>query len=344
MRKFLTVCVSILFLVAAAAAFAGDAGVKPDLSGGETGKVRFRAAAANTTLTELLAGRVRMTDTVSGELRIPEGAGAGRLPAMVVMHGSGGLEYGSSRDWAAFLNRLGIATFIVDSFTMRGIGTTGTDQSRLTYTATTLDGFRALQMLATHPRLDPDRIGIIGFSRGGYGAQTTALERFRAAAVPGGLKYALHIALYGGCALYGRTTGSPILHLIGDKDDYADIAHCRANTALLAKKGADIRLVEYPGALHGFDVDRPVRYLSRNQTWKNCAAQTDVDTLKSYLPGEGRALSLTEVYEYRKTCMTYGVNYGGDRTALADSRRQVREFVVRRFHLEGKATPDGGKE
>ncbi len=344
MRKFLTVCVSILFLVAAAAAFAGNDGVKRDLSAGETGKVLFKSAARNTTLAELLTGRVRMTDTVSGELAIPEGAGAGRLPAMVVMHGSSGVEAGSSRDWAAFLNHLGIATFIVDSFSPRGIGNTATDQSLLSYTATTLDGFRALQMLATHPRIDPARIGIIGFSRGGYGAQTTAFERFRAAAVPGGLKYALHVALYGGCSLYGRTTGSPILHLIGDKDDYSDIAHCRANTALLAKKGADIRMVEYPGALHGFDVDRPVRYLPRNQTWRGFAAQTDLDTLKSYLPGEGREMSLIELNAYRKACVAYGVNYGGDRQALEDARRQVREFVVRRFHLEGKATPDGGKE
>ena len=61
-----------------------------------------------------------------GELRIPR-PGTDRLPAVVLLHGSGGV---TDREdiWARELNALGVATFIVDSFTGRGIGTTIADQ------------------------------------------------------------------------------------------------------------------------------------------------------------------------------------------------------------------------
>jgi hypothetical protein len=76
---------------------------------------------------EMLTGStVGKPATIVGELRIPR-AGNDRLPAVVLMHGSGG---GSSREdgWARELNALGAATFIVDHFTGRGIVSTVNDR------------------------------------------------------------------------------------------------------------------------------------------------------------------------------------------------------------------------
>lgn len=340
-RKWFTCGLALLFVAGVA-----DAGidVKLDMTAGDAGKIYFTSAARETTFTALLMSKISFTDTITGDLVIPATASAGKIPAMVIMHGSSGVDAGSSHDWAEFLNHMGIATFIVDSFEARGIENTVKDQSLLSFNATAIDGFRALQMLATHPKIDPDRIGIMGFSRGGVGAQMTGLERLRAAVIPGNLKYALHIPVYGGCSLYGRTDGSPILHLIGDKDDYSGIDNCRRNTELMKKKGADILMIEYPGALHGFDVDRPARYLPQNQTWRNCTAQTDIDTLNSQLPGDERPLSLWELVEYKKSCLTYGVRYGGDPQAREDARRQVKIFLFKHFNLTNTDAAQNRKE
>jgi len=66
-------------------------------------------------------------DIIAGELRLP-GLPASPLPAVVLLHGSGGINPGVER-WSQELNSMGVATFILDSFTGRGIRDTVADQS-----------------------------------------------------------------------------------------------------------------------------------------------------------------------------------------------------------------------
>jgi len=46
--------------------------------------------------------------------------GLDRLPAVILVHGSGGVS-GYVDDWAQWFNAMGIATFVFDSFTARDI-------------------------------------------------------------------------------------------------------------------------------------------------------------------------------------------------------------------------------
>ena len=119
----------------------------------------------STTLTdqEFLSGKKEGKPVVlAGELRIPK-TGTGRLPAVVLVHGSGGIV--SFVDaWAQWLNGMGVATFEMDSFTGRGIVSTTNDQGQLSRLAMIGDAYRALELLAKHPRIDPERIALMGFS------------------------------------------------------------------------------------------------------------------------------------------------------------------------------------
>ena len=55
---------------------------------------------------------------IAGELRLPQGA-SGRLPVVVLMHGSGGA--GAREEfWSKIFNEMGIASFVVDSFSGTG--------------------------------------------------------------------------------------------------------------------------------------------------------------------------------------------------------------------------------
>jgi dienelactone hydrolase len=54
-----------------------------------------------------------------------------------------------------------------------------------------------LELLAKHPRIDSNRVMVMGFSRGGGAAHWSALKRFLKMHGPdGGLMFAGHIALY----------------------------------------------------------------------------------------------------------------------------------------------------
>ena len=97
------------------------------------------------------------------------------------------------------LNSAGLATFLVDSFAGRGIGTTVNDQSQLSSFAMMIDAYRALSILRQHPRIDPNRISIIGFSKGAVAAVYSAVERFRKMYAPGDATFAAHIGLYTPC-------------------------------------------------------------------------------------------------------------------------------------------------
>jgi len=115
--------------------------------------------------------------TLAAELRLPT-AGTTRLPAMILLHGSGGIQSGNDR-WARELNDLGIATLTIDSFTERGIGSTVGAQGQLSELSVIIDAYRALEILAKHPRIDPARIGLLGNSRGGQRVFNLALTPSR---------------------------------------------------------------------------------------------------------------------------------------------------------------------
>jgi cephalosporin-C deacetylase-like acetyl esterase len=67
--------------------------------------------------------------TVAGEIRLPK-PGTDRLPAVVLVHGSGGVG-GNVDDWAQWLNGIGFATFMFDGFSGRGITNTIEDMAQL---------------------------------------------------------------------------------------------------------------------------------------------------------------------------------------------------------------------
>src|SRR3954470_24273949 len=114
---------------------------------------------------------------LAGELRIAK-PGTDKLPAVILVHGSGGIGAATQR-WADELNSIGVSAFILDSFAGRGIVSTVADQSQLDSIAMMVDAFKALALLAEHPRIDAKRIAVMGFSKGAVAAVYSSNLRFQ---------------------------------------------------------------------------------------------------------------------------------------------------------------------
>src|SRR5262249_53632315 len=104
----------------------------------------------------------------------------------------------------------GIASFLVDSFSGRGIVSTSTNQALLGRLNMVLDAYRAFDVLANHSRIDPGRIAVMGFSRGGQSTLYSSMKRFQQMWNPRAA-FAAYIPLYASCSttFIGDTDLSP---------------------------------------------------------------------------------------------------------------------------------------
>ena len=146
---------------------------------------------------DFLAGKDGKAVTVAG--RLASAQGTGRLPVVILMHGSGGM--GAQLDtWSRLFNAMGVSTFAIDGFTGRGLTSVNTNQAELGRLNFIVDIYGALAILARHPRIDPQRIVLMGFSRGGQAVLYASLTRFHKMWNKSGASFAAYIPFYPDCA------------------------------------------------------------------------------------------------------------------------------------------------
>jgi dienelactone hydrolase len=213
------------------------------------------------------AGRVSFPNATPGApaeitATLVKPGGPGPFPAVVQLHGCGGLEPQSYR-WARWLADRGYVALVVDSFgprAVKGDCRSGPDEPPVT--ARFDDAFGALRYLQAQPFVIADRIAAMGWSQGGVYAMAVingpSLERARQRGVklpPVG--FAAGIGIYpGGCfSLVNEQVIRPLLVLIGGADDWTPAAKCKEMVDAMRSRGANASIVIYPGAYHYFDVE-----------------------------------------------------------------------------------------
>jgi dienelactone hydrolase len=235
--------------------------------------------------------------------------GPGPFPAVVILHGCGGISPQLER-WSRWLAGRGYVGMVVDSFGPRNarLDCPPERPDDMPITARLDDAFGALRWLQAQPYVRPDRIGALGFSQGGGYAMSAidgpALERAARRGVkipePG---FAASVGIYpGSCpALRRELVVRPLLVLIGGADDWTPAHFCQEMVDAMKARGANVAIVVYPGAYHYFDIEgQPLEYLP---------------SVGNYLEPNG-----------------YGATVSYHPEAAADAFRQVERFFGR--HLK----------
>ncbi len=184
--------------------------------------------------------------TLTASVYKPEGPGP--FPAIILLHDSGGL---SNKDtaYAKKLVAWGYVAIVPDSFGPRGFGKLQTNVDAVGPVQRVQDTIGTAEFLATLPYVQKDRIGVLGFSHGGWtimkGVQENAFwESY-------GIRGA--VAYYPYCtAPNDKNVVLPLRILIGEKDDWTRAQRCK-DVISVAKNPSLIQATYYPGAYHSFD-------------------------------------------------------------------------------------------
>ena len=201
-----------------------------------------------------------------------EGPQAEPRPAVVALHGCGGLYAQGDRlsqryrETAARLHAAGYSVLLPDSFGSRGLRSlcgTRYGARDVTVAVRAQDARAAIAWLATQPGVDAKRIGMLGWSNGATTA-LNLLEQRRLHPAPGDVPLAGAALFYPGCGPLLRRQAelepAPLLMQLGALDDWTPAQPCIDFAALLQRRpGTDVTLKVYADSYHGFDGTDPVR-------------------------------------------------------------------------------------
>jgi carboxymethylenebutenolidase len=214
----------------------------------------------------LAASRALATD-ISEKLDVPAAEGpvaltryaanqAGKRPAVIVLHGSRGFELRplAYQRYADALTEAGIDVYLARYYgpaDAETLGKLGTSEKREAYEDEHYGVWAdrvssAVTAILARPECS-GRLGLLGFSLGGFVAAATAARDERVAALA---------VLYGGMpqkiAPHVKRM-PPLIELHGDADRNVALANGVALVKLAKSVGAEADQIIYPGKQHGFD-------------------------------------------------------------------------------------------
>lgn len=185
--------------------------------------------------------------------------GDGPFPAMVILHGCGGMG-DHERAWAQRLRGWGYAVLVIDSFSSRGFVSVCAHPTDLSGADRAADALRAAAWLRARADIKPDRVGVIGFSHGGWAVLRAVLADAPAAAHQP--PFAAAVAFYPVCNTPAAPLVTDTLVLIGAADDWTQAARCEDWVHHVQTQGHAALIHVYPGAEHGFDRAGPAHLVA----------------------------------------------------------------------------------
>lgn len=205
---------------------------------------------------------------VVGELRLPArvDGSRGKCPAMVILHGSGGISKYREEMYAQMLSENGIAAFVVDSYASRGVKNDtpqGISVLAVSEADMVADAYAALRVLQTSKEIDPERIGVLGFSYGGMAARFCVDDRIYKTLGSKCHPFALHIDFYGPTYMdlsTASTTGAPYMVFRGELDGSSRLEESTRIEEGVRRGGSSVGVRIFAKAGHGWELSIPQQY------------------------------------------------------------------------------------
>jgi|GEM_PF-2343824 len=302
---------------------------------GPVGKLKFDVA-KGVDLTDIINGSVAKAgkETIYGNLTFPDRF-EGKIPAVIIMHASGGVFSWREKSMAKILNDNGIAAFIPYSFAARGLHKTkSTQETGTTFGMRVADAFAALEFLSNHPDIDKKRIGVMGYSSGGFASLLSIDKKVYNNLIDKDMQFASHVNVYVGSILVFKEpqpTNAPMLFLMGEKDDTCPKDKVLELANSISNAGGDITTKIYPDAYHVFDSNISVKK-SKMDNDGSCQFQI----LKNGMlvdAATGEQFPERDIYAnnnaHIKPCMTNSVTFGKNVFAAKQYKLDALEFFVK---------------
>ena len=226
-------------------------------------------------------------------------------------------------EYMKMYQKMGFATFELNSFQSRNITSTVGSQVEITTAAMILDAYRAFEKLAKHPNIDKDRVSITGWSLGGAVTLFSAWKPVKEA-ITSDLKFASHLAFYPPCFFDPENTeftDSPIHILIGELDNWTPADPCLKFVNKISNN-SNVDLTIYANSHHSFDSKEPVTFNKKGYSFKNCffKLNKEGDVLMNYLYLPMSSPIMQKIGFL--FCVERGVKLGGN----PETRKKAFEF------------------
>ncbi len=324
-----------------------------DLSDGPTGKVHIKSKSPYN-MSVLLNDLENAPDiALPAILTLPDNANAENpVPAMVIIHGSGGIAEGREFEYAKLLAENGIASLVLDYYQARGVDADTNYMKKVmsvTEVDLIVDAFSSLKVLSTHPAIDSEKIGIMGFSYGGMAARYALNQQMKDLLAPDVIPFAAHVDFYGPChqsLITNAVTGAPYLSLRGGKDASNDLAVCKDVEVVIQNNGSSVETHIYPDAGHAWENSMELKLNEEAPYISGCHFGFTKDGFATVNGGvniddepelddnrDMRALKRMNIQASAKGCIKYGYIMGQDINTRDDAYIRLLAFLKKTFSL-----------
>jgi dienelactone hydrolase len=195
-----------------------------------------------------------------------------------------------------------------------------------------VDAYKGLELLSQHPRIHPERIAVMGFSKGGFASLYSSMKRIQRLWCAPGIEFAAYISFYTRCDAHlledEIVSDRPIRLFHGSADDYVPVEPTRLYVERLKRAGKDVQLTVYEGARHAFDnpLYPSVLVLPDAVLTTNCRREEKQ-------PGNIINLDTGKTFTWNDACVTRGATVGFDPHARVQAIKTVSEFLRAQWNL-----------
>ena len=245
---------------------------------------------------------------------------------VLISHGSQGVDQ-RHFEYADALKKSGFAAAVIDHWTPRGVNQGSQDYTQFTLRGGTTSSIATDSIyLAQHLKtLFPNikKVGFIGESMGGIAVLQLAKQRMvdlfttGTLATPGTAQFEIPFqamaGLYPAClerVVGERFNSTPVLFLVGEKDDHTLASHCVEYQDWMNSHGGNAKTIVVPGTYHDFDSMSLATYKPRSQNLAKCRYIVTGSTMRLVDSGKELPYNLAGQAQLPRECSRSGITSG----------------------------------